>query len=145
MATTSTAGNFSSTIGGAISAARDNPQLKQLIEEQLDARKLAMTAAKTGGKVYRNRRVARKAARKATAASAKSGGAEPEVLEAQAAKKPAKRHGKGKLLVLLAIVAFSAVLANKDSREKLLDALFGAEEEFEYQSTTTTASVNGNQ
>lgn len=145
MATTSTAGNLSSTLGQAIAAARENQQLKQMIEEQIDARKLAMTAAKTGGKVYSRRRAARKTERKASAAEAKAGGAQPEVLEAGATKKPRRRRGKGKLLVLLVIIAFVAVLANKDSREKLLDALFGAEEEFEYQSTTTTASVNGNQ
>jgi hypothetical protein len=52
--------------------------------------------------------------------------------------KKRRRGGIGKLL-LLAIVGGAAALAlSEDLRNKVLDALFGKEEEFDYTSTTTT-------
>jgi len=54
-----------------------------------------------------------------------------------------KRKKKGKLgrLILLAVVgAIVALAVSEDARKAVLDALFGAEEEFEYTSTT---SING--
>lgn len=51
--------------------------------------------------------------------------------------------GLGKLL-LLAIVGGAAALALSEGlRKKVLDALFGAEEEFEYTSTTTASEPGG--
>jgi hypothetical protein len=47
-----------------------------------------------------------------------------------------RRFGLGKLLLVGIIVVGGAVLINDDLRKKLLDRLFGAEEEFEYTSTT---------
>jgi hypothetical protein len=48
-----------------------------------------------------------------------------------------KKRGKGRLL-LVAIVAGSLALALSEGlRKKVLDALFGAEEEFEYTASTT--------
>ena len=57
-----------------------------------------------------------------------------------------KRKRKGGLgkLILLAIVGSGVALAvSEDLRKKLLDALFGAEEEFEYTSTTTPPASTG--
>ena len=54
-----------------------------------------------------------------------------------------KRKRKGRLgkLILLGIVGGGLALAvSEDLRKKLLDALFGAEEEFEYTSTTAPAT-----
>ena len=54
-----------------------------------------------------------------------------------------KKRKKGKLgrLILLAVVgAVVALAVSEDARKTVLDALFGAEEEFEYTSTT---SING--
>ena len=48
-----------------------------------------------------------------------------------------RRLGLGRLLLIGIIVVGGAVLFNEDLRKKLLDRLFGAEEEFEYTSTTT--------
>ena len=57
------------------------------------------------------------------------------------APKRRKKGGVGKL-VLLAVVGGAAALAiSEDLRKKLLDALFGAEEEFEYTSSTAPAST----
>jgi hypothetical protein len=57
----------------------------------------------------------------------------------EAPKKRKKKGGFGKL-VLLGIVGTGVALAvSEDLRKKVLDALFGAEEEFEYTSTTAPA------
>ncbi len=56
-------------------------------------------------------------------------------------KKPKEKGGKlGKLLLLALIGAVLAVVLSEDVRKALLDRLFGAEEEFEYTSTTAPAS-----
>jgi len=53
-----------------------------------------------------------------------------------------KRGGGLGKLILLAIVGSGVALAvSEDLRKKLLDALFGAEEEFEYTSTTSPPST----
>ena len=50
-----------------------------------------------------------------------------------------KRGGFGKLLVIGIVGAAVALAVSEDLRKKVLDALFGAEEEFEYTSTTSPA------
>ena len=54
-----------------------------------------------------------------------------------------KRLGLGKLLLLTIVGAGVAVGVSEGLRKKLLDALFGAEEEFEYTSTTTPPTTTG--
>src|SRR4051794_2660048 len=54
-------------------------------------------------------------------------------------KKKKKRRGFGKLLLVGIIGAGVAVAASEGLRNKVLDTLFGAEEEFDYTSTTTPA------
>lgn len=44
-----------------------------------------------------------------------------------------------KLVALAFIAAVAAVVLNEDVRRQVLDLLFGAEEEFEYESTTVPA------
>jgi hypothetical protein len=48
-----------------------------------------------------------------------------------------KRGSIGKLLVVAIVGAAVALAVSEDLRKKVLDALFGAEEEFEYTSTTS--------
>jgi hypothetical protein len=55
------------------------------------------------------------------------------------ATKKRKRRGFGKLLLVGIIGAGVAVAASEGLRNKVLDTLFGAEEEFDYTSTTTPA------
>jgi hypothetical protein len=55
-------------------------------------------------------------------------------------RKPRKRRGGlGRKLLLLGIAGVLALALSEDLRGKALDLLFGAEEEFEYSSTTTPA------
>jgi len=51
-----------------------------------------------------------------------------------------KRGGVGKFLVLGLAGAGVALAVSSDLRKKVLDTLFGAEEEFEYTSTTTAST-----
>lgn len=50
-----------------------------------------------------------------------------------------RRGGFGRKLLLLGIAAVLALALSEDLRGKVLDLLFGAEEEFEYSSTTAPA------
>jgi hypothetical protein len=54
-------------------------------------------------------------------------------------KRKKRRGGIGRLLLLGIIGAGVAIGVSEGLRNKVLDALFGAEEEFDYQSTTTPA------
>ncbi len=53
--------------------------------------------------------------------------------------KKKKRGGLGKLILVGIVGAAVALAVSEDLRKKVLDALFGAEEEFEYTSTTSPA------
>jgi hypothetical protein len=48
-----------------------------------------------------------------------------------------KKRGKGRLLLIALIGGGIALAASEGLRKKVLDALFGAEEEFEYTASTT--------
>jgi hypothetical protein len=63
-----------------------------------------------------------------------------EAADALRGSKKKKGGGKGKLLLLALVGAVAAVALSEDLRKKVLDTLFGAEEEFEYTSTTTPTS-----
>jgi hypothetical protein len=55
-------------------------------------------------------------------------------------KKAKRKGGIGKLLLLAIVGAVAAVAVSEGLRNKVLDALFGAEEEFDYSSNTTPAA-----
>jgi len=55
-------------------------------------------------------------------------------------KRRRRRLGLGKLLVVGVVGAGLAIALSEDLRKKVLDQLFGAEEEFEYTSQTTPAA-----
>jgi hypothetical protein len=64
---------------------------------------------------------------------------------AEAAKAEESTGGKGggglgRLVLLLLIAAIAALVLSEGARSKLLDLLFGAEEEFDYSSTTMPAT-----
>jgi hypothetical protein len=128
------------------STARENPYVRRLVEDEelrdnlrqaFEAARGAYSRATGNGKgtvkavtgdkkVQRDLRTAAESLREAS-----------EQLRA-----PRKRR-KGRLgrLILLGLVgAAIALVVSEDARKSVLDALFGAEEEFEYTSTT---SING--
>jgi hypothetical protein len=57
----------------------------------------------------------------------------------EAPKKSKRRGGFGRTLLLLAVGAVLAIALSEGLRSKVLDLLFGAEEEFDYSSTTAPA------
>jgi hypothetical protein len=58
----------------------------------------------------------------------------------EAPKKQKKRGGFGKVLLIGIAGAGVALAVSEGLRKKVLDSLFGAEEEFEYSSTTTAST-----
>jgi hypothetical protein len=61
--------------------------------------------------------------------------------EAPKKKKKKRGGGLGKVLLIGIASAGIALAVSEGLRKKVLDSLFGAEEEFEYSSSTTTASA----
>ncbi len=55
-------------------------------------------------------------------------------------KKKKRKGGLGRLILLSIVGGAVALAASEDLRNKVLDLLFGAEEEFDYTSTTAPAS-----
>ena len=63
---------------------------------------------------------------------------------AETLRGPVKKRRKRKSLLGIVIVGgVVALVASEGLRKKVLDALFGAEEEFEYTSTTTPSQTSG--
>jgi hypothetical protein len=127
------------------STARENPYVQRLIEDDelrdslrkaFDAARGAYSRASHNGsavkavtsdkKVQKDLRVAAESLRDAS--------------EQLRASKKRKKSKLGRLVLLALIGAGLALILSEDARKTVLDALFGAEEEFEYTSTT---SING--
>jgi hypothetical protein len=125
--------------------ARENPYVGRLIEDEelrdslkkaFDAAKGAYGRATSNGstvkavtsdkKVQRDLKVAAENLRDAS--------------EAFRTPKKRKKSRLGRLVLLGLVGAAVALILSEDARKTVLDALFGAEEEFEYTSTT---SING--
>ena len=121
-------------------AVRSNPYVQRLIEDP-ELRENLRTAYESARKAYgrMNGKTPQKALEnkkvqkdlKEAATSLKSA--------AEALREPKrKRRRRGKGLFALALIGgVGALVASEGLRKKVLDALFGAEEEFEYTSTTT--------
>ena len=129
---------------GAIAAGqalRDNPYVQRLIDDE-DLRDELRSAFESARKAYgridskgpakalENKKVQRDL--KQAADSLKSA--------ADSLREPRKRkRGFGRLLLITLVGAGLAIALSEDLRKKALDALFGAEEEYEYTGTTTPA------
>ncbi|HVY78678.1 MAG TPA: hypothetical protein VG898_09260 [Solirubrobacterales bacterium] len=127
------------------STARENPYVQRLIEDEelRDSIKKAFEAAKgaygratsngsavkavtSDKKVQKDLKVAAENLRDAS--------------EALRAPKKRKKSRLGRIVLLALVGAAAALILSEGARKAVLDALFGAEEEFEYTSTT---SING--
>jgi adenylosuccinate synthase len=125
-------------------AARSNPYVQRLVEDD-QLRDNLRTAYESARKAY-ERMSNGKGPAKALMDDKKT---QKELKEAasslreaadtlRGAKKKKKRRRGGRILLL--VVGVGAALALSEGlRKKVLDALFGAEEEFEYSSTTTSS------
>jgi tRNA A37 threonylcarbamoyltransferase TsaD len=64
-----------------------------------------------------------------------------DAADALRGSKRKRKRRRGGLVTLLLVGGVAALVLNEGLRKKLLDVLFGAEEEFEYTSTTTPSST----
>ena len=125
--------------------ARENPYVQRLIEDDdlRDSLRDAFEAAKGAyGRATDNSKGPVKAVTSDKKVQKDLREAADSLREAsERLRKPAKRkHGFGRLLVIAVVGAVIALAAGERARKAVLDTLFGAEEEFEYTSTT---SING--
>jgi hypothetical protein len=125
--------------------ARENPYVQRLIEddELRDSLRDAFEAAKGAyGRATGNGKGTVKAVTSDKKVQKDLREAAESLKEAsERLRKPQKKkHGFGKVLLIAVVGAVIALAASEGARKAVLDALFGAEEEFEYTSTT---SING--
>ena len=132
--------------GDLYEAARENPYVQRLIEDD-DLRDNLRDAFEAARGAYGRATGNGKGPVKAVASDRKVQRdlrhAAESLREASDQLRGGKKRKGSRLgrLVLLAIVgAVIALVVSEDARKTVLDALFGAEEEFEYTSTT---SING--
>ena len=128
------------------STARENPYVQRLIEddELRDNLREAFEAARGAyGRATGNGKGAVKAVSSDKKVQKDLRAAAESLREASDRLKAPKKRKKSRLgrLILFGLVAGAiALILSEDARKTVLDALFGAEEEFEYTSTT---SING--
>jgi hypothetical protein len=128
------------------STARENPYVQRLIEDEelRDNLREAFEAARGAyGRATGNGKGAVKAVTSDKKVQKDLRTAAESLREASEAFKAPRKRRKSRLgrLILFGLVAAAiALVLSEDARKSVLDALFGAEEEFEYTSTT---SING--
>jgi hypothetical protein len=130
--------------GDLYEAARENPYVQRLIEDE-DLRDNLKDAYSSAKKAYSRATGNGKGTVKAVTSDKKVQKEMRQAAEAlqearERLQKPKKKHRLGKLIVLAIIGGVVALVVSEGARKAVLDALFGAEEEFEYTSTT---SING--
>ncbi len=136
------------TVAGAVSAVKDSPQVQRLVKDEdvhdnvrvaFDSAKQAydrVSSAKKPPKALLNDKKLHQSIQDAADALRDVGAA----LKIGPAPKKKKSGGLLKKVVLLTVGAGVAMAVSGDLRNKVLDLLFGAEEEFDYTSTTSPSS-----
>jgi len=123
-------------------AAKSNPYVNRLMEDD-DLRENLRTAFDSARRAYdrMNGKGARSLVddKKVQKDLKKAAGS---LKEASEALRDSRKGRKGRVLMLAIVGGAIALVASEGLRKKVLDSLFGAEEEFEYTSTTTPASEN---
>ncbi len=125
--------------------ARENPYVQRLIEDEelRDSLRDAFEAAKGAyGRATGNGKGAVKAVTSDKKVQKDIREAAESLREAseRLRKPPKRKRGIARFLVVGIVGAVIALAVSEGARKAVLDALFGAEEEFEYTSTT---SING--
>jgi adenylosuccinate synthase len=138
---------------GAIAAGKavkDNPYVQRIVEDE-ELRENVRTAFESARKAY-GRMSNGKGPVKAITEDKKT---QKQLREAATslreaadslkdAKKGKKKRKRGRGLMLLLVGAGLAIALNEGLRSKVLDLLFGSEEEFEYSSTTSPEQSSTN-
>jgi hypothetical protein len=132
--------------GDFYETARENPYVQRLIEDEdlreslqdaFDAAKGAYGRATGNGKGTVKAVTTDKKVQKDLRKAAES---LQEASERIRSKPKKRKGGFGRVLLLAVVGGIVALAVSESARKTVLDALFGAEEEFEYTSTT---SING--
>lgn len=137
--------------GSTVAGARANPYVSRFIEDEdlRDNVRVAFESArdaygrlngrKDSTKVFLNDKKFQKDLQRSANALREAG----DSLRSGGRRKKAKRGGLGlgKLLLVTAVGGAVALAVSEDLRNKVLDMLFGAEEEFDYTSTTSPAGA----
>jgi len=132
--------------GDIYETARENPYVQRLIEDDdlRDSLQDAFEAAKNAyGRASGNGKGTVKAMtsdKKVQKDLRKAAESMQEASERLRSKPKRRKGGIGRLLLLAIVGGVVALAVSEGARKAVLDALFGAEEEFEYTSTT---SING--
>jgi hypothetical protein len=136
----------SARAGDIYETARENPYVQRLIEDEelRDSLKDAFEAAKNAyGRATGNGKGTVKAVtsdKKVQKEMRKAAESMQEASDRLRSKPKRRKGGIGRLLLIAIVGAVIALAVSEGARKAVLDALFGAEEEFEYTSTT---SING--
>ena len=131
--------------GDLYSAARENPYVQRLIEDEKlrdNLRDAFESARGAYGRATGNGKGTVKAVTSDKKVQKEMRKAAESLREAsERLNKPKKRKSRlGKLIFFALVAAGLALVFSEDARKTVLDTIFGAEEEFEYTSTT---SING--
>jgi hypothetical protein len=141
--------NKAAVAAGAVEAARSNPYVQRVIEDddlqdnvrvafdaardaydRLASSKSAKKAIQNDKKLHKDLQIAAEALKEAGAS-----------LSSPKKKSKKRKGGLGRKLLVLTVAGGLAIALSADLRSKVLDALFGAEEEFDYTSTTTPSAA----
>lgn len=142
--------NISNKAGNAYAAARENQYVRRLIEDE-ELRGSLIAAAMAGRKALQRVQSNRGSAVEAVTSDKK---VKKELQSAADSLRDAadrirapkkKRHPVRNLLAIGLLTGGLVLVFSESARKSLLDAVFGAEEEFVYTSTTTpeAAQTNG--
>jgi hypothetical protein len=132
--------------GDIYETARENPYVQRLIEDEdlRESLKDAFENAKSAyGRATGNGKGTVQAVtsdKKVQKDLRKAAESLQEASESLRSKPKKRKGGIGRLLLIAIVGAVIALAVSEGARKAVLDALFGAEEEFEYTSTT---SING--
>ena len=130
---------------GAVNAAKSNPYVQRVVEDD-ELRDNLRTAYDSAKKAYERMSNGKGPAKailddKKTQKELKEAASSlKEAADALRGGKKKRKGGMGRKLLLLVVGAGAALALSEGLRKKVLDTLFGAEEEFEYTSTTTPSS-----
>lgn len=131
--------------GDIYETARENPYVQRLIEDE-DLRESLKDAFEASKRAYGRATGNGKGTVKAVASDKKvqkdlrKAAENLQEASERLREKKKRKGGFGRLLLIAIVGAVIALAVSEGARKAVLDALFGAEEEFEYTSTT---SING--
>jgi hypothetical protein len=136
-------------VGAAAAAVRQSPYVRRIAEDDelranlwsaYESARDAFGRLQNGKHPTRQIFDDRKLQKDIRAAAESFRDASVAIREAPRRRKKRRRGGLGRLMLLGVVGAGLALAVSEDLRKKALDALFGAEEEFEYTSTTSPAT-----